>query len=292
MNPYYDDYRKYKRLYLDLKKQQNQNQRGGDLSQDLYQRFNLKNYEVYINKLRALATCEKDYTDTNELKADLKGIYETLVSLGMKDFSQKEELDSLSQADLLRIRNNICTTIRNDIIPILEKEKNLANKFVQDFRTYAANIDISPYIEYAKKQNLFGLSVSEILESYGQDLERKQTELRSLRDTLKSKTGTYAATASQRAEELRTQAQPYAATASQRAQELRMQVQPYVAAASQKAQELKVQAQPYVAAAATYATQLKEKYIQPTQCSPPCMEQQTLFGKRCRCPQQGLFGKQ
>ena len=310
MNPYYDDYRKYKKLYLDLK-----NQRGGGFSQDVYQKFNVKNYEAYINKLRALATCQKDYTDINELKADLKNIYTTFVDLGMHDFNRKEELDPLSLPDLLRIRNGICTTIRDNIIPLLEKEKNLANKFIQDFKASVGNIDISPYIEYAKKQNLFGLSVGEIIESYAQDLDRKQRELKSLREALKSRAGPYISSAGQRAQVPALKPPPslaevpalkpppsLAEVPALKPPPSLAQVPalkpppslaevPYMSSAGQRAQDLGMQAQPYAAAAANYVGNLRQKYMQPTQCSAPCMEQQTLFGKRCRCPQTGVFAK-
>lgn len=182
-------YRKYKKLYLELKRQQ----RGGedkvikvvkaDTDNDNDKFIVAKkssDYDQIIKKLKSLNVCEKDWTDINELKYNLKETYRTvgnkiLSQFGIYNVFEDKDVNRLiTKDDLRRRRDAMCKYIDDKIVPMLEKEKELQDKFIEmlkDVPTGVRKFDIQKYIDFAKEKSMLEHSPEEVIREYSNKIE-------------------------------------------------------------------------------------------------------------------------
>ena len=174
-------YHKYKKLYLNLKQQ-----RGGNeniVENKFILVMPLEQFNNIISNLKSLASCDRDIIDINELKHNLKSIYENLGNKALSKFGiynvaeEKPLFNILSLPDLRNRRNEICKVINSKILPELEKTKELQEKFIQylkDVPTSGRKFDISKYIEFAKERDLLDQPVDEIFNKYFMYIEEEE----------------------------------------------------------------------------------------------------------------------
>ena len=183
---YEEKYRKYKTLYLNMK----MNLRGGDNgdpesifekgSKTLSERTNP--YQERIEKLKRLASCEKKIISIAQIKSNITEIYKTI---GEKISPQRdapnvfyspEYIKELSLEKINNVRDELCNFVKSNIIPLLEDQSTLYDKFKKDYRDARrklSNVQVEDYINFATKENLLGSEPEEIVRKYVEKLSQK-----------------------------------------------------------------------------------------------------------------------
>ena len=184
-------YHKYKALYLNMKTNMNGGENGKtDSDQGLFERIRTTG-NIYANKIsnlqKSLASTKEKYTDTEEIKSTLKNVYESIgeYTRGYLNISDifKETEAKMGSIDLKTIRKNIDEKIENKVIPLMEKQKRLYDKFAEQFKDIRLE-DIEGYIDFATINGMLEekspkeISPKEILEKLSSRLNTEQEKLK------------------------------------------------------------------------------------------------------------------
>jgi len=185
MSTYEDKYKKYKKMYLELKYGQKAGGESGapklsDVQDWINQKFKFKmsdqDYGTVISKLEKLKQeCDNLIyeTNVNEIQNKIRNLYNNLTTkefseLNLKNIFKDENMYMLEQINWRQYPKVLCQ-YANEKIRQLEGQKSLQQKIVERFKNTNVdpNIDFNKYIEYAKENNLFDKqSVDEIIDSY------------------------------------------------------------------------------------------------------------------------------
>ena len=184
----YEKYRKYKKMYLELQKNQKNQYGGNDNSISKLNFIVNRTKEEYANLIDRLREhCETKVSTVNQLKEKLSSLYknigeEDLSASGIqKIFSEKKYNLQDFNKDLNEYHQKICQYLNDNIIPNLEKEDKLQNDLIDKFNSVAPelkkkgadmNIDLTNYINYAKENNLLDESVNNIIQQYNDSLNK------------------------------------------------------------------------------------------------------------------------
>lgn len=169
---YKKKYHKYKALYLNMKTNMHGgvDGKGTDDSSVIEEVTTTAN--IYANKianLKKLVSCKKELT-LDEIKHNLKSMYnnigqQTMSFLGITDMFQGQE-SAFKDINWRTIRDKICDNINNKVIPLLEKQRSLYDKFLDASKNIQSRIrqeDIERYIDFATINDMLDKSPKEIL---------------------------------------------------------------------------------------------------------------------------------
>lgn len=169
-------------MYLNLKLQQaggyNNNQKTTLVNNLVSNKFDVQitnqEYRNIINKLNDFCKQGISKYQTEQIKEKVKNMFN---ELGEKKLSELNINDifkdkkTLSNINWQEYHKKLCETISYNIIPRLEKQRNLQEKFIQELKNIKTNgkkIDIGKYIDFAKNNNMLDKSVKEIMEKFSE----------------------------------------------------------------------------------------------------------------------------
>ena len=203
---YEQEYKRYKRMYLDLKKKQ----RGGDngsgtadsqtqmnpastistgtvnstgktttvLTQpeNIITSRSIQDYQNLVTKLKTY--CQQNVSNNDQIKEKLLSVYNFLNSQQLSEynipniFNNKEAMKDI---DFNKLHSKVCGVLLDKIIPYLENRKDLQEKFMQaigNAKIQGSRIDIDKYLDYARENNLMKASVANIVNSYNSNAKK------------------------------------------------------------------------------------------------------------------------
>ena len=178
-----EKYNKYKKMYLQLK----YGQKAGEVTKNnddhdwLNKRFKFsttnQEYTDIITKLKDYCNDKIVEINTARIRDKIKNVYNNLGTKRLSELNINnifEDENVLSQIDWREYHKDLCSALTNKIIPELEKQWDLQQKFIEKFKnmnTKNVKIDIGKYIEYAKHNDMYNKSVDDIVNSYLQKSE-------------------------------------------------------------------------------------------------------------------------
>lgn len=187
---YEQQYKKYKNMYLDLKR----NQTGGTKT----------NYDVIINELqnRCIESIgpkqiknwlqdvynryHNEFRDLNLSGDNLQNIIQNIKSeMNRQNIKSEGDWQNIkSEMNWQNIHHEVCQKIKNNIIPELIKKRDLQQKFIDQLgQMFDENrIDVNNYIEFAKNNNMLGSSVNDIVSKYSTELNKAAQKIKTAAD--------------------------------------------------------------------------------------------------------------
>lgn len=183
----YLKYQKYQKLYEDLKDRLGVSSDGnpGENLKGKVQNFLQShhiNYDSLINRLRN--HCNERFSGVNQVKDKLKDLYNNIDNQRLKQSNL--DIDNVlayiksgrndANINWERYHQKICAYLTNKIIPELEKERNLQQKFIENFRNLPQdvknNVNVDKYIQFARNNGLLNDSVENIVAKYSNKINQ------------------------------------------------------------------------------------------------------------------------
>jgi hypothetical protein len=179
---YENEYLKYKKLYEDLKKQNNISTESDNFTDKISQFINKHfSYDTMIDRLENY--CRGKYSTPKQIEDKIVYLYQNFDSkrLDRNNLDMKHVLDYIrsgrnDKINWERYHRKMCEYIKTKLIPELKREKELYNNFMNKIKEMPEDlkkkIDVDKYIQFARHNNLLDKTPYEIITKYSQKLNK------------------------------------------------------------------------------------------------------------------------